>query len=241
MDDPTALLVAPGAPDESITNGFVNPLDFFNYLSPSAWVNEAIANLTGVDVFGWMTDWVGGDWEAVWKFGDSLGYLGDCFQQIGINIQQAILDADERWDGNAADSAYQYFSTLAGAVSGQQLALHQAAVNYHNAARGAWQLSSQLGNILQALADKAVIAGISAALGTVTAETGVGALVGYGVSGLMVVQMLELVNRASTIANTAGTVILGFFGAGRDLANQGADLSGVPLPAVGYATPRGSS
>lgn len=239
MDDPTALLRAPGAPDDSVTNGFVNPLDLFNYLSPSAWINEAIANLTGVDVFGWMTDWIGGSWDAVWKFGDALGHLGDCFQQIGINIQQAIIDADRSWDGNASDSAYQYFSSFAAAVSGQQLALHDAAESYHNAARGAWELSSQLGNILQALADKVIIAGIAAALGTATSETGVGAVVGYGVSGLMVLQMLELVNRASVIINTAGTVILGLFGAARDLANQGGDLSAVPLPTTPYSAPAG--
>jgi hypothetical protein len=239
VDDPTALLRAPGEPDDSLTNGFVNPLDFFNYASPSAWINEAIANLTGVDVYGWMCDWIGGNWEAVWRFGDAVGYLGDCFQQIGIKIQQAVIDADKSWDGNAGDSAYQYFSTLAAAVSGQQLALHDAAESYHKAARGAWELSSQLGNILQALSDKVIIAGIAAALGTATAETGVGAVVGYGVSGLMVVQMLELVNRASTIINTAGTVILGLFGGAMALAHQGGDLSSVPLPTVAYSAPGG--
>ena len=38
MDDPTALLVAPGEPDASVSNGFANPLDLFNYVSPSAWM-----------------------------------------------------------------------------------------------------------------------------------------------------------------------------------------------------------
>jgi hypothetical protein len=36
MTEATQYLVAPGEPDESVTNGFVNPLDVFNYLSPSA-------------------------------------------------------------------------------------------------------------------------------------------------------------------------------------------------------------
>ena len=39
MSDAAAHLIAPGAPDESITNGFVNPIDAFNYVSPSAWIN----------------------------------------------------------------------------------------------------------------------------------------------------------------------------------------------------------
>lgn len=237
MDDPTALLKEPGEPDTSLSNGFANPLDLFNYVSPSAWLNEAIANLTGVDVFNWMVSWVGGDWAAVWKFGDAAGYLADCFQQIGANIQQAMTEADKAWDGNASDSAYQYFTSLATAVGQQQGTLDDIAESYHKAASGAWLLASQLGNILQALADKAIIAGISAAVGTVTAETGVGALVGYGVSAIMVVQMLELINRASVIINTAGTVILGLFGTAVDLAYQGGDLSAVPLPATAYQAP----
>jgi hypothetical protein len=237
MDDPTALLAAPGEPDDSVSNGFANPLDLFNYVSPSAWINAAIESLTGVDVFGWMTDWLSGDWAAIWKFGDALNNLADCLQQLGINIQHGVLDLDPAWDGNAGDAAYQYFSTLAAAVSGQQLALHEIGENYHKAALGAWQLSNQLGNILQALADKAIIAGIAAAAGTVTAETGVGALLGYGVAALVVVDMLRLINKASTIINTAGTVILGLFGAGMDIGYKGGDLSAIPLPSAAYSFP----
>jgi hypothetical protein len=237
VDDPTVFLVEPTEADDSISNRYVNPLDLFNYLSPSAWLNEAINSLTGVDVYGWFTDWVGGDWAAVSRFGDAMSHVADCLQQLGINIQQGALDLDQRWHGNAADGAYLYFSKLAAATSGQQMALRACADSYQKAARGAWQLANQLGNILQALADKAIIAGIAAAAGTVTAETGVGAVAGYGIAGLMAVQMLELVNRASTIINTAGTVILGFFGAALDLAHQGGDLSAVPLPSVAYTSP----
>ncbi|MDT5030437.1 MAG: hypothetical protein QOC94_608 [Actinoplanes sp.] len=62
------FLVEPTEADDSISNRYVNPLDLFNYLSPSAWLNEAINSLTGVDVYGWFTDWVGGDWAAVSRF-----------------------------------------------------------------------------------------------------------------------------------------------------------------------------
>jgi len=237
VDDPTGFLVEPGEPDTSITNGFANPLDALNCLSPSAWINTAIAELTGVDVLDWMTDWLSGDWRAIWKFGDAMGHLAECLQQLGINIQCGVIDVDAAWDGNASDAAYQYFSNLAAAISGQQLALDDIRDRYHKAAVGAWQLSNQLGNILQALADKAIIAGIAAAAGTVTAETGVGALLGYGVAALVVVDMLRLINKASTIINAAGTVILGLFGGVMDGAFQGGDLAATRLPAVAYSHP----
>jgi hypothetical protein len=237
LDDPIAVLQPPSEPDDSISNGFANPIDVLNYFSPSAWINAAIESLTDVDVFGWMTDWVSGDWSAIWKFGDAMSNLGECLQQLGINIQKGVIDLDASWDGNASDAAYQYFSNLGAAVSGQQGSLYDIVDSYHKAAIGAWELSNQLGNILQALADKAILAGIAAAAGTAAAETGIGAVVGYGVAGLLVVDMLRLINKASTIINTAGTVIVGLLGGGMDAGYQGGDLSAVQLPSAAYTFP----
>jgi hypothetical protein len=237
MGDPSALLAAPSTPEESVSNGFVNPVDLFNYVSPSAWINSGIEKATGIDIFGYFTDAVAGEWDAMWKFGEAMGHLADCLQELGINIQQGAIDLDAEWDGNAADAAYQYFSQFAASVSGQQLDLRDIQQNYHKAAQGAWQLSNQLGNILQAIADKFIIAGIAAAAGTITAETGVGAVVGYGVAGLQVLQMLKLFNDASVKINTAGSVIAGIFGGGMDIGYKGGDLTSVPLPTVAYTTP----
>lgn len=237
MGDPSTFLTAPTTPDESVSNGFVNPVDLFNYVSPSAWINSGIDKATGIDIFGYFTDAVAGEWDAIWKFGEAMGHLAGCLQELGMNIQQGMLDLDRDWDGNAAHAAYQYFSQFAAAVSGQQLDLRQIQQDYHKAALGAWQLSNQLGNILQAIADKFVIAGIAAAAGTITAETGVGAIVGYGIAGLQVLQMLKLFNDASIKINTAGSVIAGIFGGGMDIGYKGGDLTTVPLPAAAYSTP----
>lgn len=237
MGEASRYLVAPGEPDDSVTNGFTNPLDAFNYISPSAWVNEIIEQVCGVDLFGWATDTFTGEWTALYKFGDALQSLARFMQELGMGIQAGAIRLDASWDGNAADAAYNYFSTLAAATSGQQTALFAAAEGYHDAARGAWQLSNQLGNLLQAVADKAILVGICAAAGTATAETGVGAVVGYGVAAWQAVELLELVNKASTIINTAGTVILAAFGGGMTVAGQGGDLTAVPLPMVPYAGP----
>lgn len=237
MDNPTAFLVPPSEPDASVSNGFANPIDVLNYFSPSAWINAAIEGLTGVDVFGWMAGWVSGDWSAIWKFGDAMNNVGGCLQQLGINIQQGMLDLDLTWDGNASDAAYQYFSDFAASVSGQQMSLHDVVDNYHKAAVGAWELSNQLGNLMQAIADKAILAGIAAAAGTITAESGIGAVVGYGAAALIVVDMLRLINKASTIINTAGTIIAGLAGGGMDAVDRGGDLSAVPLPSTAYSFP----
>jgi len=237
MDDSTAVLREPAEPDDSVSNGFVNPLDLFNFVSPSAWLNTAIESLTGFDVFGYFSDWVSGDWQAMWRFGDAMANLAECLQTIGVNIQQGMFQLDGSWDGNASDAAYQYFSELAAATSRHQMSIRESQQAYHKAAMGAWQLSNQLGNIFQALADKAILAGICSVAGTALIETGVGAVAGYAATALIVADMLELANRASMIINTAGTVILGLFGAGMDLGYKGGELSVIQLPQVPYTAP----
>jgi hypothetical protein len=49
--------------------------------------------------------------------------------------------------------------------------------------------------------------------------------------------MLNLVNKASTIINTAGTVIVGLFGGGMELGNFGGALTATPLPQAPYSSP----
>jgi hypothetical protein len=199
-------------------------------------INALIADLTGVDVFEWCCDWVGGDWAAIERFGAALRHLDECCIQLAINVQTASDTAGGRWQGHAADQAGNYLTHLATAVSAQHEALADAADAYHKASQGAWLLASQLGNILQALADRAIIAGITAAAGTISAETGVGAAVGYAVTALVVMDMLRLVNSAATKIQVAGGLILGLGGAVMDRAYQDGGVSAVPLPSRPYPT-----
>jgi len=244
MGDPTAFLMEPGRPDAGITDGFLNPIDMFNYVSPSAWVAKLIESLTGVDPIGWVTEWLAGDWEALWKFGDAIGNLANFMQELGIEIQRGMLRLDESWDGNAGDAAYLYFSNLASAVSGQRTPMLNAQDSYHLAATGAWQLANQLGNLIQAIADEAILAGISIAASTALASTGVGivgSVAGYAGATLLVARILEKINAVSKIINTAGTGLLGAFGVVIDAAARSAYISDDSLPSAGFALPQPSS
>lgn len=236
MDDPTMYLVEPEEPEASITKGFANPLALLNYASPSAWINEAITELTGFDVMGWMGNAVAGDWAAIYKFGDAMENLAKFQSLLGVNVQMQVEIAERSWQGNAAAAADQYFASLGQAASVQQIPLRDVRDRYHKAAIGAWELSNQLGNILQALADKAVLAGISALAGSVLAETGVGAVVGYGVAAVTVADMLSDINKASTKIQSFGGVIIGMFGGGMDMGSMGdgGELNNYPLPAGAY-------
>jgi len=236
VEDAARFLMEPAEPDATISQGYANPLDLINLASPSAWINALIADLTGVDVFEWCCDWISGDWAAIERFGTALRHLDECSIQLAINVQTASDTAGGHWRGHAADQAANYFNHLAVAVSAQHDDLVSAADAYHKASQGAWLLASQLGNILQALADRAIIAGITAAAGTVAAETGVGAAVGYAVTALVVMDMLRLINSAATKIQTAGGLILGVTGLIVDVADQDGGLGAIPLPTRAYQT-----
>jgi hypothetical protein len=90
---------------------------------------------------------------------------------------------------------------------------------------------------VQAIVDDLIIAAIAGAAGTVTAESGVGAVVGYGIAAIQVAEALKLVNKASQIINTAGTVVLGGFAGVLEAGAQANHLSDVPLPSAAFAAP----
>ncbi|GID29129.1 hypothetical protein [Paractinoplanes brasiliensis] len=240
MVDPTAALVAPGEPDASAANGFPDPGALFNYVSPTAWINAVIDGLTGFNAIEYCTQWVGGDWGAIYKFGDALISMGQCADQLAVNLQQGMLKLDSGWDGNANDSAYNYFTSLSASVSELRFKLTDLGEEYHKAANGAWGLANQLGNLIQALADSAILAGIIAGGSTALMSTGVGAVVGgpgYVAVTLIVADMLVIVNKISVIIQTGMMAIFGSFGLAMDIAYQGGSLDSIPLPSAAYAAP----
>jgi hypothetical protein len=237
VEDPARHLVQPPEPDPSITKGYVNPLMLLDAISPAHWVNEALTNLTGKDIIGTATAVFVGDWAAYAKFGTALQNLGDCLAAIGVNVQDGVRGVDQHWDGNASEAAYSYFTKLAIGISEMRVVLGKAAIEYEKVARFVWQLAEQVSGVIKQAIDKVILAGICAAAGTVTASTGIGALLGYGAAAWVAVDTIRLINRAELIIQTAGTVVMGAFSALVALASQGGHLTRQSLPEVAYQHP----
>jgi hypothetical protein len=236
MLDPKSFLQPPVEPEESSMNGFPDPGYLFNYVSPTAWINAAIESVTGKDCIGECTEWVGGDWLVIWKFGDAMTNLARCADQVAVNAQQGMLLLDSGWDGNANDAAANYFTSLASSVSDLRFALTDIGDAYKKAANGAWGLALELGNILQALGDYAIVAGIVAVGSPLLLAGGVG-VAGYAALALIAAKMVQLASSLSLIINTGLIAIFGFFGTGMSVAFQGGGLSAIKLPGTAYAGP----
>ncbi|MEV0882118.1 hypothetical protein AB0I85_30355 [Micromonospora echinofusca] len=237
MIEPTDFLREPSEPDASLSKGFANPIGILDAISISHWVNQVIKDVAGYDVIGTITAAFVGDWESFYKAGDAYGNLGQSLQALGGNLIEVTTQVDQQWDGRAADAAFVYFRKLAAATAQQNVILAQVEHKYHEAARAIWLLADMIGGLIKMMIDKAIIIGVSAAAGTALIETGAGAVVGYGVAAWQAMELVKKVNDAATKIQAGGTLILGFFSFLKTLADQGGDLSQIPLPDQPYTSP----
>jgi hypothetical protein len=100
---------------------------------------------------------------------------------------------------------------------------------YLTMADGVWAVCEALGGIVKGLIDSAIIAGIAAAGGTLTAATGVGALVGYGLAAVEVANIIRLWSDATKLYQSASAAVLTFRSI---LDSHLSDLDAVTLPAL---------
>lgn len=146
-----------------------------------------------------------------------------------MNVQQGFLALDAGWDGNVNDDAAGYFTSLASSTSELRFALTDLGENYHKAANGAWGSSTHLGNLIQALVDKAIVAGVVAVGSGALMTTGAG-LAGYAALALIVADMVTLASNISAVISTGMMAIFGSFGMRMDIAYQGGSLESIPSP-----------
>src|SRR5262245_27212987 len=110
MEDPTRHLVEPRPADPTVTGGYANPFNLLDVVSPAAWLNYSIAEITGFNILETIVKPFAGDWAAFSRFGDALDRLAPCMQAIGANVQAHLEVLDRSWDGRASDAAYLYFN-----------------------------------------------------------------------------------------------------------------------------------
>jgi hypothetical protein len=210
MDDPTRHLTQPVPEAVSAEAGFVSPTALFDLLSPSAWLFDIVRALTNVDVLGEFVSPFSGHWTMASAYGDALSKLSLCLGDVSTDVQATATAMDGMWDGNASDAAYLYFAQAAGSLSGHAQALQRASVEYKSLARAMWHLMESMKGLLQTLLDRAARAALYALAGTLTAETGVGAVVGYGLAAYEIAQILRIVARVTLIATAAESIVFGF-------------------------------
>lgn len=235
-------------PEESLTEpvaedplpGSIPFLVGGNFISPAYYISQAIETVSGVDPFGWASQQVAGDWEAVKQAAGAAGNL------TGFNtaFHQSVLSdwknsVDQSWRGNAADGARNYFDQLAGAVKWQTSALGEIERTMNNIGNSMLNLSRVIGDLLQDIVDYALLWIAEMAAGAILSSTLVGApgaAASYAVAAAhavyTVVRIGELINKVTA----AFKVIVGLSATAMELSSR--PIKQLPaLPKTSYDHP----
>jgi uncharacterized protein YukE len=200
-----------------------------DYVSPTSWAMKGFDVVLGFNPIGRVQEWTFGDWAALATMAPVLTNVGTALHDLAFNIQSGTTTLHPLWQGNAGDAAYSYFTELASAIVALEVPISEIGKAYLDMADAVWAVGEAMGGVIKGMTDAAIIAGIAAAAGTATAASGVGAIVGYGVAGLEVVNILRLWAEATKLYQHAGAVVLTF----RSILNKNlSDLDAVRLPAL---------
>jgi hypothetical protein len=223
-DDPTRHLTPPEPEQATLQNGFGDLTYLLDYFSPSAWLFTIVKEVSGVDILDEVLAPLVGHWDKLSAYGDALNKLSLCLDETGTNVRNTTNALRPRWEGNAADAAYAYFDAAAGSLTAHAALLATAQAEYRDVAREMWTICESMKDIIEAILDDALIIAIYEAAGTLTAETGVGAVIGNGLATLQIIELVKKLHRAFVILRTAKAVIDSFDSAAKIFSQKALDI-----------------
>lgn len=235
--DPARFLNAPGQPQE-----FTDPMKLFNvasdFLSPTWWINQVLNDTIGVNPLEFISHHFIGDWEGFARCGLVWENASKATGAIGENIKYGLSWLAADWQGNAADAAVHYFDYTRRALDSHRDVFHRLHEKYLEVARGVWNCARSLADLLKALLDKAIIAGLAVLAGWLTSWTGVGAGISWTFAAYECKRIVDLWGDATRLISGTQAAIEGFVGF---LQSQDAqvlqEIQPVPMPATDYQHP----
>ena len=236
-DDPTRHLTPATHLAEIPENGFYDWTAMLHHFSPTFWLLEVVKELTNVDVLEELLAPVSGHWEQVSAYGDALNKLSLCLVGTKVNLSEATNDLRPDWKGNAADAALRYFDSAATSLDGYAKVLAILQQEYQDVARQMWTNCEAAKVIAEQILDDALFAAIAIAAGTVTAETGAGPLIGYGLAALKIASMLERIHEGTKVVRVGKALIDGLTSTADVLSKQMQDIRQVPPIKAAYDHP----
>ncbi|MBF6333884.1 WXG100 family type VII secretion target [Nocardia transvalensis] len=239
MTRPEETLTAPRAEDP-----MPGVIPFFaggNFISPAYYISTIVKGVIGFDIFGWASEKVQGDWEAVRKAAEAAGNLSRFNSAFADSVQAGWRNTVEQsWHGEAAGSAGAYFNQLAATLDFQVRPLEEIERQLTNISTGMRELARLVGDILQDIADWGLLLGASMAAQAVLAATLVGgpaAAAQAAISATYVVMIIQRVDAAITLVTRTYKTIYGGIGALNVLSSQTMPDKLPPLPNSAYNHP----
>jgi len=233
--EPTEHLKVPADP-KSIPNP-KGPLALLDAISPATWVNEFLKAICDYDPLEEFTKHFAGDWTAYAKCGEAYRRIGECINDAGGNIRHGSEKLAAVWEGNASERAQEYFGSTGKILGNKDKELAEVEDQYDLAARSVWSSAEAASDIIKTIFDLAAIAAVSALAGAATSWSGGGAVVGYGVAALSVVEIVEEIDALTKTFNAASTTVHAISALIEGMVADSGEVKLTPLPDVPYHHP----
>lgn len=236
MATPVGELTEP-QPKDPVPDLVENILGATQYISISYWLGWAAEQVTGTNPWLWIAEQYAGDWKAAQSAGQAIKNLGEFNTVAANNIGAGAETVFADWQGNAADTARDYFSGLMKTLKDQAPELESVGRGFESMAAGMYATANVIKGLWETLLDLLIVIGLEAAAAAASSWT----IIGPIVAGAAVVatitnaigvweQILETHNHAWNAVQGLVGLVAGFLG-GLD------DLEKHVLPASGYDHP----
>ncbi len=230
--DPLSRLHEPPQTPDDAMHGSFDLAMISSYFSISNDLNTLIDQLTGVDILSHLSQLVLGDWDAFGRLAVAL-HNGALFEMdVSFGLADDLDPLRDGWHGAAADNAMAYFAKLDGTLQEHRDLLERLATAYLGASFSINIATQQLNSMIGSLIDLAIIAAISAAAGTATAETGIGAVAGWGIAIWKIIEFLNLWSKAAAVIQAAVYTLTGLVPVVLEIAQLLGVNTSITLPAV---------
>ncbi|MFC6011017.1 hypothetical protein [Nocardia lasii] len=189
-DQPVANLVTPEKSDpipdlvELVING--------NGVSLSYRINYLIMTLTSFDLLALITNDLAGDWSELQKSGQAVANLAQYNKDLASTIEVATAVMRNGWEGNAADNAGEYFSTLATTLSAQVETLNGISDEIAKCASASYNLAALAAGAVQEAIDISVVILALIAASIASKSSVVAAPASLGVDAVIAAQVVRL-------------------------------------------------
>ncbi|MEU4414843.1 hypothetical protein [Nocardia salmonicida] len=110
----------------------------------------------GFNCIGTITNNLTGDWVALQKSSDAIRKLSEYNSAYRDAIDAAMGNVETSWQGNAAQSARTYFSSLTTALDGQTDAMSKIAEEIDAYALASYGMANGIADLVQTLGDMAI-------------------------------------------------------------------------------------
>lgn len=182
-------------------------------LSPSGWIDVCLSAIGGGSLAEDVTALFGGPWGDLYELAYVLNGLQKLLDDSHSQLTSTIAALGVYWQGYSANSAQEYFSKLLKVLSLAGELCFDSANAFKIYTDGVYAVIDTVTGQIQSLTDLLIVAAITAAAGAATSETGIGAVAGFGLSGLSLLaaagelkSVWDALQNAKTLASGLDTI-----------------------------------